>query len=231
MFLTYDGVNMNFVSLCKKFWSILMFVYMFLCFWFAHDFCVRNILWTQIEILLNQRSWPVYINNSLNVQEDALYWDKYDLIAELDKVNTESERLSIINMYISKISDISSSRTFFVEQEQKKISEYNDMIGKCEKNINSRNSDFTIAVNSYDYDFAEDIADEIAELRACIAKNQVYVKAHSAYISSYNGFSKLEKKAKYLQENKEKIAKYYEILKPDLLRELYNISQTVKTNF
>jgi hypothetical protein len=31
-----------------------------------------------------------------------------------------------------------------------------------------------------------------------------------------------------LSENREKIAKYYEILKPDLLKELYDISKEVK---
>jgi hypothetical protein len=41
----------------------------------------------------------------------------------------------------------------------------------------------------------------------------------------------MQKKANYLSENKYKIAKYYEILKPDLLKELYEISKTVEANF
>jgi hypothetical protein len=38
----------------------------------------------------------------------------------------------------------------------------------------------------------------------------------------------LQKKVEYLTENREKIAKYYEILKPDLLKELYDISKVVE---
>lgn len=205
---------------------------MFLNYVLASDFFVRNILWTHIEIWLNQRNWIWwYSDNSLNIQEDASYWNQYDLVAELDKANTESDRLYVINSYIAQISNISSSSNVFIENEQKKIKDYNVAASDCEKKISGRNSDFSKAVKAYDYELAENIAEEIAELRACIAKNQVYAKAHASYISFYNGFSSLQRKAEYLSNNKEKIAKYYEILKPDLLKELYSISQTVKTNF
>jgi hypothetical protein len=65
-------------------------------------------------------------------------------------------------------------------------------------------------------------------LRACVARNQVYSKAHASYASSSKSLKTLQKKVDYLSENREKIAKYYEILKPDLLKELYDISKEVK---
>ncbi len=83
-------------------------------------------------------------------------------------------------------------------------------------------------MKSYNYDRAEAISQEIAELRACVARNEVYAKAHASYASSSKSLNTLQKRADYLFQNREKIAKYYEILKPDLLKELYDISKTVE---
>jgi hypothetical protein len=83
-------------------------------------------------------------------------------------------------------------------------------------------------VKTYNYDRAEAISQEIAELRACVARNEVYAKAHASYASSSKSLNTLQKRADYLSKNREKIAKYYEILKPDLLKELYDISKTVE---
>jgi hypothetical protein len=65
-------------------------------------------------------------------------------------------------------------------------------------------------------------------LRACVAKNEVFAKAHASYASSSKSLSVLQKRVEYLSKNRQKIAKYYEILKPDLLEELYDISKTVE---
>jgi hypothetical protein len=83
-------------------------------------------------------------------------------------------------------------------------------------------------VKNYNYNRAESIAKEIAELRACVARNEVYAKAHASYASSSKSLTTLQKRVEYLSKNREKIAKYYEILKPDLLKELYDISKTVE---
>ena len=115
--------------------------------------------------------------------------------------------------------------------EKSQIDYYNSEAQKCEAPIKSKNSEFTDAVMSYNYEKAEAIAKEIAELRACVARNEVYARAHATYASATNSSSSSQKKADYLSANKEKIAKYYEILKPDLLKELYDISKTVENNF
>jgi hypothetical protein len=83
-------------------------------------------------------------------------------------------------------------------------------------------------VKNYNYDKAEKIAGEIAELRACVARNEVFAKAHASYASASKSSTTLQKRVDYLSQNREKIAKYYEILKPDLLKELYDISKTVE---
>jgi hypothetical protein len=61
-----------------------------------------------------------------------------------------------------------------------------------------------------------------------VARNEVYSKAHASYASSSKSLNTLQKKVDYLSENREKVAKYYEILKPDLLKELYDFSKTVE---
>ncbi len=207
-------------------------------FWFsfAGNPFVRNLLWTQLEIWLNQRSsmgalrnWKAW--NALSMQHEIISANQYDLIAELDKSKTENERLVIINNYIAMLNNTISNGSSFYDYEQKQIAYYNNTAKECEAPIKWKNLEFAEAMKNYDYDKAESIASEIAELRACIARNQVYAKAHTSYSSAVNSFGNLKKRADYLSENKVKIAKYYEILKPDLLKELYEISKTVDASF
>ena len=218
--------------------SYTLIFWLFFCwsFSFAWNPFMRNLLWTQLEIWLNQRSnVGTFRNgkawNALSMQQEAASSSQYDLISELDKAKTESERLAIINNYINMLNSTVSNGSSLYDYEQQQITYYNNAIKECEAPIKWKNSEFADAVKAYNYDKAESIASEIAELRACIAKNEVYAKAHMSYASAVNSLGGLKKKAEYLSENKAKIAKYYEILKPDLLKELYEISKTVDANF
>ena len=221
----------------KSIISILA-VWIFFCgsFSFAGNPFVWNLLWTQLEIWLSQRSSVGTLRdgkagNALIMQQEVASASKYDLIAELDKAKTENERLVIINNYIAMLNSTISNGSSLYDYEQKQIAYYNNAAKECEAPIKWKNSEFAEAVKNYNYDKAESIASEIAELRACIARNQVYAKAHTSYSSAVNSMGNLKKRADYLSENKAKIAKYYEILKPDLLKELYDISRTVESNF
>ena len=205
-------------------------------FWnfsFAWNTFVWSLLWTQLEIWLNQRSnvWEFRdwrANNSLILQEEVVSQNKFDLVSQLDNARTEQERLRIIDQYIASLNDTISNWKDLWNYEQSQVDYYKSEAKKCEAPIKSKNSEFANAVKSYDYDRAEAISQEIAELRACVARNEVYAKAHASYASSSKSLSTLQKRADYLSKNREKIAKYYEILKPDLLKELYDISKTVK---
>lgn len=219
--------------------SLLIFICFFSLFWdflFAANPFVWNLLWTQLEIWLNQRSnawtfrnWTVW--NSLVFQQEVLNHNKFDLVWELDKCKTEEERLKVLDEYIEWLSTTIANWKSLGDYEQTQIDNYNNAAKECEEPIKSKNSEFSDAVKNYDYEKAESISKEIAELRACVVKNEVYAKAHASYASSSKSLSSLQKRVDYLIENKEKIAKYYEILKPDLLKELYDISKTVENNF
>lgn len=205
-------------------------------FSFAGNPFVRNLLWTQLEIWINQRSnfwalrnWQEW--NTLSIHQEIYYQNQYDLIAELDKCKNEKERLNVLEQYIASLLNTVSYWTTMYNYETAQINSYKEKAKECEAPIKSKNSEFEEAVKSYNYEKAESIAQEIAELRACIARNEVYVRAHASYASAANSLNSLQKRADYLSENKEKIAKYYEILKPDLLKELYDISKTVEKNF
>ena len=199
----------------------------------ARDTLVRNTLWTQLEIWLSQRSnvWEFKdwrAGNSLVLQQEVMNQNNFDLVSELDKAKTEQERLKIIDQYIASLKNTIANWKNLWNYEQTQVEYYKEEAKKCEAPIKSKNSEFSDAVKNYNYDRAEAISKEIAELRACVARNEVYAKAHASYASTSKSLSVLQKKVEYLSENREKIAKYYEILKPDLLKELYDISKVVE---
>jgi len=226
-----DGKVMK--NLKSGLFMFIIWLWLSVNFSFAGNPFVRNLLWTQLEIWLSQRSsfgelrnWKTV--NSLVLQQEVASQNNFDLISQLDKAKSESERLWIINQYIISLKNTISNGKKLWEYEQTQVDYYNNEAKKCETPIKAKNSEFSNAVKNYDYEKAESIAKEIAELRACIARNQVYAKAHASYASSSESVNNLQKRVDYLSQNKEKIAKYYEILKPDLLKELYDISKTVK---
>ena len=203
----------------------------------AENFFVRNILWTQLEIWINARDNTISsrkktaISNSLTAHSQNIYRKNFDLVAELDRATSEDERLNIIDQYISNLSDAIASSSKIWEYESSQIEIYKTKAKECESQIKWKNSEFSAAVQNYDFEKSESLMEEIADLRACVARNEVYAKAHASYASVSNSANSLQKRAGYLVENREKIAKYYEILKPDLLKELYDISKTVESNF
>ena len=169
--------------------------------------------------------------DALTVYQENSDWNQYDLISELDNAKTEQERLQIIDQYIVSLSNSMSKGADLYNYEQSQVDYFKAVVKDCEMPIKAKNSEFSDAVKSYNYEKAESISNEIAELRACVAKNEVYAKAHASYASSVKSLNSMQNKIDYLSKNKEKIAKYYEILKPDLLKELYDISKTVESNF
>lgn len=226
------------ISMNKLYFSFFVLILnIILCdFSFAGNPFVWNLLWTQLEIWIDQRSsiwtfrdWKA--ENALSLQQQASSWKSYDLISELDKAKTEKERLDIINQYINLLSSSASDGNNMYNYENSKVDYYNNLAKECESPIKAKNSEFSNAVKSFDYERAETISNEIAELRACVAKNEVLAKAHATYASAARSAWNSQKKIDYLTTNKEKIAKYYEILKPDLLKELYDISKTVNSGF
>lgn len=215
---------------------ILIWSVFFCSFSFAGNPFIWNLLWTQLEIWIDQRStiWTFKdwgAKNALSLQQQSSSREGYDLVSELDKAKTEKERLNIIDQYIVLLSNSIYEGNNMYNYESSQVDYYNNAAKECESPIKSKNSEFSDAVKSFNYERAEIISNEIAELRACVAKNEVFAKAHATYASAAKSAWNSQKKIDYLSKNKEKIAKYYEILKPDLLKELYDISKTVNSNF
>lgn len=195
---------------------------------------VWNLLWTQIEIWLNQRNSYSYSfdgGDVLSMQNSLEYRNNYDLVSELEKAWSKKNRLDILDKYITSISTVIATNTKMIESEKSESDKYVQLSNDCKNDAHSKNSEFSAAVKKWDYVTAQKIADEIAQLRSCEAINKVYAKEHMTYWSSNKNITKLQKKVDYISKNRDTIAEYYEILKPDLLKELYNISQTVKVNF
>lgn len=220
--------NLKFILIVFVLWLVLYWN-----FSFAWNTFVRNLLWTQLEIWLNQRSniWEFRdwrAKNSLVLQQEVGNQNRFDLISQLDRAKTEQERLKIIDQYIISLNNTISNWKGLWDYEQSQVDYFNNEAKKCEAPIKWKNSEFSDAVKNYNYEKAEAVSKEIAELRACVARNEVFAKAHASYASSSKSLNTLQKRVDYLSKNREKIAKYYEILKPDLLKELYDISKTVE---
>ena len=183
--------------------SLLFVISWLILFWsfsFAKNLFVRNLLWTQLEIWLNQRSsgWEFRDGkawNSLVLQQEVGNQGRFDLISELDKAKTEQERLKIIDQYIESLNDTISNWKNLWDYEQSQVDYYNNEAKKCESSIKWKNSEFSNAVKNYDYEKAQLLSEEIAELRACVARNEVYAKAHASYASSSKSLNVLQKRA------------------------------------
>jgi hypothetical protein len=118
------------------------------------------------------------------LQQQSSSWKGYDLVSELDKAKTEKERLNIIDQYIVLLSNSIYEGNNMYNYESSQVDYYNNAAKECESPIKSKNSEFSDAVKSFNYERAEIISNEIAELRACVAKNEVFAKAHATYASA-----------------------------------------------
>jgi hypothetical protein len=102
----------------------------------------------------------------------------------------------------------------------------------CETPIKQYNTEYSSAVQSYQYALSQQIAQKIAVLRACIAEQGVYYKVHGGFRDNLTALQTLlQKKIDYLMMHEEKIISYYDMLKPQLLQELYDLSRVLEVNY
>lgn len=154
------------------------------------------------------------------------------LISQLDLANDTTKRTLIIQNYLSTQKILLEYLQKFSQAEDLDIKSYTAKIQTCNLPIEEKNKSYQNAVLSYQYQQANNLSQEIAQLRACVAENTVYYKQHLLYKDMMdNSFNALQKKIVYLDQQKDTIAKHYEILKPQLLKQLYDVSQTLQANF
>jgi predicted phage tail protein len=156
----------------------------------------------------------------------------YPLIEQLDNADSESTRARILNTYLTSSTQLLNTTDSLLNQENAIIETYSRNVKDCEASIAPLNADFSFAVQHYDSILAHNIASKIAKQRICIAENTVHYKEHLLYGGTTLYVREtLQKRVNYITTNKEKIAQYYNILKPQLLEELYTISRTLEVNF
>ena len=205
-------------------------------FLFAENLVIFRLLGTHLNLGMGKEtnlspSQPAF-SSILSLQQELKNQTTSSLIDQLDAVRTEKERSLVLEKYLSSAQHLLSTSTNLTQQEDATIEEYSRKIKDCETPINKLNVDFTAAVQRYDFTASRALSQEIATLRSCIAENTVYYKEHLVYRDSTLSFqTTLQKRVDYLTTNKEKIITYYDILKPQLLKELYDISQTLEVNF
>ena len=116
-----------------RIWKIVSFVFVNFVilvnnFSIAKNFFVRSLLWTQLEIWLNQRSETVWNfvwkdENALTIYKQNEYLNNYDLISELDKAESEDQRLEIIDNYVVILSNMNKKKLIFIKMKRQFVSE------------------------------------------------------------------------------------------------------------
>jgi hypothetical protein len=202
----------------------------------ANNLAVRELFGTHIEIGLGESKTlsdaEVKLSNVLEVQKELKNQLSFPLIDQLDVATNETMRGIVLKNYLSSSQSLLRVSSSVLESEQALITTFQTAGKSCEAPITDLNKDFTRAVQEYDYPLASSLSQQIAKLRACAAENAVYYKEHLGYRDGVNALQTvLQKRVEYVEEHQEAIVKYYEILKPQLLKELYAISQTLEGNF
>lgn len=190
---------------------------------------VYDLLGTHIEIGLHEVNTNI-TDTSLKGQISSFSGNV--LILQLDQAKTVSQRREILKEYIGICRNVSEQMQRLMTQEEQLYNEYKKEVSNCSINLTHYNEQFSFLINQWNLEKAHEYALKIADIRTCEAKNTVYQKEHLSYYHFYqNQLSNLPKKCDYLVVNQEKIAQYYEIMKPDLLKELYDIAMTLQVNF
>lgn len=212
-----------------------LFVLFLLSFGFvgAINASVRDLLGEHIDIGLRKTNSSYVLDNDiLSYQQSLQSQISYDLLAVLDVSQSESRRRLVLDNYLDHSNDLLLAGQYFLQNEDTLISTYSQKIKECEKPIKQYNTDFSLAVKQFNYQEAHTLSQTIANLRSCSAENTVYYKEHLLYRDSVSAFqSTLQKKYDYILKNKEKIITYYQFMKPELLRELYDISMTLESSY
>lgn len=166
------------------------------------------------------------------VQQALKQQISYDLLSALDRATTASARAIVLSTYLTTVHSLLSEAQHFIDRENDRLAYYTSQIQECEAPISQYNADFVLASQQDDVTLLEQLVQKVAPLRACIAENGVYYRAHLLYRDKLVASqTTLQKKGDYLRANEEKIIKYYDMLKPQLLQELYEVSKVLEVNY
>ncbi|MDR2190565.1 MAG: hypothetical protein LBP53_05245 [Candidatus Peribacteria bacterium] len=208
---------------------------------------VWNLLGVHLELGLEETRLPSTLTNNTTMKnthatknlsdagqllEEMNRQITYALIDALDMAMTPSARAIILNTYLANAREILQVAHTFLDTEIALLEKYSRQITECETPIKQYNIEFTTAVERNNYTLSQMLAQKIATLRACIAEQTVYYKAHLLYKNNIlTAQATLQRKVDYLVLNEEKIIQYYDMLKPQLLEELYIISKVLEVHY
>ena len=172
------------------------------------------------------------VSNILELQREMNNQISYDILRDLDFARTNVERSLVVSNYLSRARQLFRSAQQYLDREELTLSNFDRKIKECEAPITQYNADFSRAVENYNYVSAQRISAQIADLRGCIAENTVLYRERVLYRDMLSSAkTALEKRITYIESQQDKIVSYYDILKPQLLKELYDVSQTLQVNF
>ncbi|MDR0859732.1 MAG: hypothetical protein LBO09_01785 [Candidatus Peribacteria bacterium] len=203
---------------------------------FANNLSVRNLFGAHIEVGLGERNFTPSadpeVANVLELQKALKNQLSFPLIDQLDVATNEVARSVVLVNYLTASHKLLQITQTAIESESALAESYQTLGKTCEEPIAGLNKEFTTAVQNYEYEGAHALSLQIAKLRACVAENAVYYKEHLLYSDGLKSLQiALQKRVEYVETHQDNIVRYYDLLKPQLLKELYTISQTLEGNF
>ncbi|MDR2415958.1 MAG: hypothetical protein LBD75_05125 [Candidatus Peribacteria bacterium] len=201
----------------------------------ASNIGVWDIFGTHIEIGLGKGknvSPSSTFTHRGEVQQGLKQQISYALLSVLDGATTSSARAIVLSTYLTTSRSLLQEAQHYLNRENERLAYYTAQIQECETPIAQYNADFSLAVQQGQVSLAEQLVQNVASLRACIAENGVYYRAHLLYRDTLMASqTALQKRVDYLVINEERIIKWYDMLKPQLLKELYEVSRVLEVNY
>lgn len=136
-----------------------------------------------------------------------------------------SDRETTLENYLIDGENILSSLNYLESSLINEESTITSTRNTCEAQLNQANTLYSASINSNDENWFLSSVESAKEARTCIAEQHVNLASLQALRNKRDRYAQIiDARVSYLRNNQELIIRHYDILKPQLLSNLYKIS-------
>ena len=136
-----------------------------------------------------------------------------------------SDRETMLENYLIDGENILSSLNYLESSLINEESTITSTRNTCEAQLNQANTLYSTSINSNDENWFLSSVESAKEARTCIAEQHVNLASLQALRNKRDRYAQIiNARVSYLRNNQDLIIKHYDILKPQLLSNLYKIS-------
>ena len=136
-----------------------------------------------------------------------------------------SDRETILENYLIDGENILSSLNYLESSLINEESTITSTRNTCEAQLNQANTLYSTSINNNDENWFLSSVESAKEARTCIAKQHVNLASLQALRNKRDRYAQIiNARVSYLRNNQDLIIRHYDILKPQLLSNLYKIS-------